>query len=495
MKWNTSLTIAILSAFLMGLATAPINFWWLAWVALAPVWVMTVKTRSIKPAIVWGIVYHGFALHWITGLHPLMWLGMSWITSVSIVAFAWAFITLWGAICTGVWAWILARIPENAVVRVIAGTALWSALETVRQWSALDWTSLAYTQSPHNLIVLHLGRISGALTVTAAIVAVNGLIAEAWLARSKRLIGSAVALFVILHLIGLGLYQSSIVQSPEAKLTAGIIQGNVPTREKLFSQGLKLALDGYSSGYRSLVDQGANFVVTPEGALPFLWQGENLRNAVTQAIAEKRVLALLGTFVPEGTRYTQSLIAVEPDGSTIARYNKIKLVPLGEYLPFEKLLGGLIGRLSPIQSFLVPGDFKQQFETPFGRIAIGICFDSAFSEVFRRQVANNAQFLITASNLDPYSTVLMAQHEAHDVIRAIETDRWAVRATNTGYSGMVDPHGRVKWRSRNNQYQIHADTIYRQQTQTFYVKWGDWLTPTLLGMSAVLLFFVGRNQR
>ncbi|MBW4442193.1 MAG: apolipoprotein N-acyltransferase [Plectolyngbya sp. WJT66-NPBG17] len=494
MKWNTSLTIAILSAFLMGLATAPISIWWLAWVALAPLWVMTVKTRSMKPAIVWGIVYHGFALHWITGLHPLMWLGMSWITSVSIVAFAWAFITLWGSVCTGVWAWVLARVPGNAIARVITGTALWCGLEWMRQWSALDWTTLAYTQSPHNLIVLHLGRISGVLTVTAAIVAVNGLIAEAWLARSKRLIGSAITLFVILHLIGFGLFQSSIVQSSEAKLTAGIVQGNIPTREKLFSEGLKQALNRYSSGYRSLADQGADFVVTPEGALPFLWQGENLRNAVNQAIVEKRVLALLGTFVPEGTRYTQSLIAVAPDGSTIARYNKIKLVPLGEYLPFEKLLGGLIGRLSPIQSFLVPGDFKQQFEAPFGRIAIGICFDSAFSEVFRKQVANDAQFLITASNLDPYSTVLMAQHEAHDVIRAIETDRWAVRVTNTGYSGIVDPHGRVKWRSQNNQYVIHADTIYRQQTQTLYVKWGNWLTPILLGMSAVL-FFISRNQR
>ncbi|MBD1844111.1 apolipoprotein N-acyltransferase [Cyanobacteria bacterium FACHB-63] len=495
MKEQTALTIAILSAFLMGLAVAPISFWWLAWFALAPVWAMTVRTKSIKPAIVWGIIYNGFALHWITGLHPLMWLGLSWIASVSIVAFVWTFITLWGAFCTGIWAWGLARVPNRPIVRVIVGTALWCGLELLRQWSALDWTSLAYTQSPHNLVILHLGRISGALTVTAAIVAVNGLIAEAWLAKSKKFTASAIILLVILHLIGFGLYQTTIVQSPQAKLTAGIIQGNVPTRQKLFAEGLRKALNGYSSGYRSLTDQSVDFVVTPEGALPFLWQGENVRNAVTQAISEKRVLTLLGTFVPQGTRYTQSLIATAPDGSPIARYNKIKLVPLGEYLPFEKLLGGLIGRLSPIEMGMIPGNFNQQFETPLGRMAIGICFDSAFSEVFRRQVANNAEFLITASNLDPYSTVLMAQHEAHDIIRAIETDRWAVRVTNTGYSGIVDPHGRVKWRSQNNQYQIHADTIYRQQTQTLYVKWGDWLTPALLGVTAVLLFFVSRNQR
>lgn len=489
MKLKIALTVAIFSAVLMGLAPAPFGVWWLAWIALAPLWVVTVKTRSRKPAIVWGLVYHGFTLHWITGLHPLMWLGFSWITSVSIMAFAWAFITGWGALCVGIWAWGVRSIKVPAV-RVIVGVALWCGLEMVRQWSALDWTSLAFTQSPGNLIILHLGRISGALTVTAAIVAVNGLIAEAWLAKKKELGGIAIAIFVLLHLIGFGLYQGEIVQHPEAKLTAGIIQGNVPTRVKLFAEGLKKALDGYSSGYRSLSDQKVDFVVTPEGSLPFLWQGKNLKNSVMQAISEKKILAIMGTFFPEGTRYTQSLIAIAPDGNTIARYNKIKLVPLGEYMPFEKWLG----RLSPIESGMSPGDFNQQFETPFGRIAIGICFDSAFSEVFRRQVAKGAQFLITASNLDPYSTTLMAQHQAHDIIRAIETDRWAVRVTNTGFSGVVDSHGRVKWRSQPHQYDVHAETIYRQQTQTLYTKWGDWLTPTLLGASATL-FFISRNQR
>lgn len=419
-----------------------------------------------------------------------MWLGFSWIASVSIVAFAWAFITLWGALCAGVWAWGMRSVKAPAI-RIIVGVALWCGLEMVRQWSALDWTSLAYTQSPGNLVILHLSRISGALTVTAAIVAVNGLIAEAWLAKRKRLGGIAIASFIIFHLIGFGLYQSAIVQNSEAKLTAGIIQGNVPTRVKLFAEGLKKALDGYSSGYRSLSDQKVDFVVTPEGALPFLWQGQNLKNPIMQAISEKQTLAFIGTFFPEGKRYTQSLIAITPDGNTIARYNKIKLVPLGEYMPFEEWLG----RLSPIESSMSPGGFNQQFETPLGRIAIGICFDSAFSQVFRRQVEKGAQFLITASNLDPYSTTLMAQHEAHDVIRAIETDRWAVRVTNTGFSGIVDPHGRVKWRSQPNQYETHADTIYRQQTRTLYTEWGDWLTPVLLGTSATLLFFVSRNQR
>ena len=77
-----------------------------------------------------------------------------------------------------------------------------------------------------------------------------------------------------------------------------------------------------------------------------------------------------------------------------------------------------------------------------------------------------------------------AQHHAQDVARAIETDRWAVRATNTGYSGIVDPNGRTIWLSGINTYETHAENVYLRQTETLYVKWGDWLTP-LLGLLSV----------
>jgi apolipoprotein N-acyltransferase len=65
-------------------------------------------------------------------------------------------------------------------------------------------------------------------------------------------------------------------------------------------------------------------------------------------------------------------------------------------------------------------------------------------------------------------------------MRAIAIDRWAVRATNTGYSAIVDPHGYTHWISPFNVYALHLDTIYRRQTRTLYVQWGDWLTPGLV---------------
>lgn len=488
---NQTLLLVAGSGIVMSCAAAPLGFWWLAWIALVPLWIVACDENSkskMACAIAWGIAYHGITIYWITGLHPLTWMGIPWLGSVAITAFAWSFITLWGTAFVCFWVWAMAWIGRKQVgagLRVWVGTALWCGLESVRQLSPLDWTSLSLTQSPHNLVILHLGQLSGAMTVTAAIVAVNGLLAESWTAR--RRFAFPVLLFLALHFVGFALYTKPLTDA--SPLNVGIIQGNVPTRIKLFADGMRRALNGYATGYRALAERNVDVVLTPEGSLPFLWEEPNRSGtALYQAILEKRVPLWLGTFQREGNRYTQSLLAIASNGETKSRYNKIKLVPLGEYTPFEELLG----RLSPIPSSLSPGSPNQQFESLFGRAAVGICYESAFPELFRAQVAAGAEFLITASNLDPYSTVLMEQHQAHDLMRAIESDRWMLRVTNTGYSGIIDPHGQIQWRSQPNQYEIHNGTIHRRQTQTLYVRWGDWLTPSLLGISGIVLLLQPR---
>jgi apolipoprotein N-acyltransferase len=474
--------LAALSGCVMSCAVEPLGWWWLAWLALVPLWRIAIAPypRQLKLwcAIAWGLAYHGITIGWITGLHPLMWMGIPFWGSIAITTFAWTAITVWGTAFVWLWVWVMDWLKGSAGLRVLVGTALWCGLESVRQISPLDWTTLALTQSPHNLLILHLGQLAGTAAVTAAIVSVNGLIAEVWIIRRRLVL--PVALFLALHVAGAILYLKPL--SDAAPLTVGILQGNVPTRIKLFSEGLQRSLQNYATGYRALVDRKVDVVLTPEGSLPFLWEDPN-RSATDlyQAVLEKKVPLWLGTFQREGKRYTQSLLAISGDGQTRSRYNKAKLVPLGEYTPFEEFFS----RLSPIARSMLPGDSSQRFDSLFGRAAVGICYESAFPELFRTQVADGAEFLITASNLDPYSTVLMAQHQAHDLMRAIESDRWVVRVTNTGYSGIINPHGQVLWRSSSNQLELHSGTIQRRQTQTLYVRWGNWLTPGLLGVSVI----------
>ncbi|MEO1402908.1 MAG: apolipoprotein N-acyltransferase [Cyanobacteria bacterium J06635_1] len=296
-----------------------------------------------------------------------------------------------------------------------------------------------------------------------------------------------------------------MVDAPAAALKVGIIQGNVPTREKLSMQGIRQAREKYLQGYQALAAAGVDAVLTPEGAIPEIWDPFTQEtNLFYKAVQPNQAALWLGTFVvapTENFHITQTLLSVVPGVTKLSQYNKIKLVPLGEYIPLQSILGEFISRLSPLDTSMIPGKLDQQFQSGVGPAAVGICYDSAYGWVFRNQVARGGEFIITASNNDPYPLQMMAQHHAQDVMRAVETDRWAVRGTNTGLSGIVNPHGQPVWLSTPNQFITHADTLYRRQTQTLYVRWGDWLTPLLLAISLGCSLFTrfkvwrGRTRR
>ncbi|MEB3232286.1 MAG: apolipoprotein N-acyltransferase, partial [Leptolyngbyaceae bacterium] len=88
---------------------------------------------------------------------------------------------------------------------------------------------------------------------------------------------------------------------------------------------------------------------------------------------------------------------------------------------------------------------------------------------------------------DPYNGAMMAQHHAQDVMRAVESDRWMVRVTNTGYSGVVSPRGDTVWRSERNNSVVHLTHIQRRQSRTLYVNWGNWLTVLLMSLAGMMV--------
>jgi apolipoprotein N-acyltransferase len=503
MKGLRPYILAFSSGLVMGMIPAPVNAWWVAWIAIAPLWWLIGQTKTVRLAMLfgalWGLGYHGAALSWIMGLHPLTWMGVPWLASIAIATLCWLLITLWGLpiliIWSGVMAWMFPRFSLAA--RLLVGSTLWCLLEWFWTQSPLWWTTLAYTQSPTNLVILHLGQLGGTNAITAALVAVNGLIAASisTVTYRWRYLGLASALVLGLHLIGYSLYRQPLAENPAAAIQVGIVQGNIPTRVKLSSAGIEQGIAAYVSGYQALAQQGADAVLMPEGAFPFQW-GDPRHNVLLDAVRSQQVPAWIGTFMPQNPArsiVTQSLIGLTPDGSIQSQYNKVKLVPLGEYIP--PALSTLMGRLSPLKSTMLPGQAGQTFDTSIGRAVVGICFDSVFPELFRDQVARGGEFILTASNNDPYSHRMMMQHHAHDVMRAIESDRWAARATNTGYSGIVNPHGQTQWISKRLTYATHLHQIYRRQTQTLYVRWGNWLLILLVGLSSGVLFGSTKRAR
>jgi apolipoprotein N-acyltransferase len=502
------LGIALGSGILMGSTLAPIEAWYFAWVALAPLWYLVCRDRHSSAVIYglcWGIGFYGLGLSWIFGIHPMTWMGVPFFASLGIATFCLTFITLWGASLAIFWSlslkFISSKSQLNPFIRVLFGTACWCGLEEIYSLTDLWWTSLALTQSPHNLPILHLGQLSGPTTVSAAIVLVNGLIAEGFLAfnlNSNKFklfqklspglpyIGSAIGSIIILHLIGNNLANRLLVEIPAASLKIGIIQGNIGNEVRHYRSGYDLAIENYTKGYLELVEQGVAAVITPETAFPYR-ESQIKRTSFYQAILDQKVTAFIGGFGEVSSGITNSILTIDGNGATISRYDKWKLVPLGEYIPFEQYLGKLVDTISPLDSHLAAGKFAPLVVTPFGNIIFGICYDSAYHEHFRRQ-AQTGDLIITASNDAHYGDGMAAQHHAIDLMRSIETDRWTVRASNTGYSAVIDPHGQTQWISNLNEFAAHAHQVYRRNTQTIYVRFGNWLTPLLFAIGLILLF-------
>ncbi|MBE9242299.1 apolipoprotein N-acyltransferase [Synechocystis salina] len=510
----------------MGLATASLGWTYAAWFGQIPLWLWVFRANPTKlnftqlkqflisrliTAIAWGGGFYGIALFWITGVHPLTWLGVPWLASLAIAAFCWLAITAWGIVL--VWVWLLAmaacqittaRTTVNPIFRnlsfILWGTASWCTLEILWSHSILWWSPVAYTQSPSQLHFLQWGALGGPALLTAFIVAINGLLAlgltnslDTKTTNNDGRIWPYLFLAMVMWLGCQGggwlLYQKPLADVPEQSINVGIIQGNIPNQIKFNSEGWRRAIAGYTEGYEKLAGQGVDIVLTPEGALPYLWETVVARSGFYQAILQTQVPVWLGAYGTKGDGYTNSLFTIDSQGQLRGRYDKVKLVPLGEYIPLSNVLGQLIQRLSPLKEQLLPGDRPQVLPTPFGPAAVVICYESAFPHLLRAQLLQGGEFILSSANNAHYSDTMAAQHHALDVMRAIEGDRWLARATNTGLSAIINPRGETLWLSAMNQYQIHAAPIYRRQHLSPYSRWGDWLVVLLLILSAIAWFY------
>ncbi len=518
-----NLLFAALGGVLMGLTPDPFSQWWLAWIALIPLWMLAQKLK-VKSAIamgaVWGFCYHGMALFWITSVHPMEWMGVPWWTSFWIATLVWILITGWGAVLSGLWAGGMSLLTHklNVPSRIIIACAIFSGLEIVWSWGPLYWTALGYTQSPHDLLLLQISRLSGQQTMTSAIVVINGLLAETLLHKpwrdrqplwnqqkqsivllnwAKQWRYAIAAIVILLAMSGYGAWemQSDRMISTNAQaIKAGIIQGNFPNALTVKPKGWEIAVNNYTKGYEKLALSGAEMIVTPETAISFLYPNYDARREPFDQVVEKyRVPVWLGGFgktrnpnTEDPNNYTNSLFLIDGSNKILGQYDKVRLVPVGEYIPFKPILGSLIKRLSPLRGEVEAGSSEQLVDTPWGRFIVGICYESAYPATFRFQTAAGGRLILSASNNAHFASYMSAQHHAQDVARAIESDRWAVRSTNTGYSGFVDPNGRTVWLSDVNTYETHLETVYLRDTKTLYVMWGDWLTPLFCITSIVI---------
>jgi apolipoprotein N-acyltransferase len=236
-----------------------------------------------------------------------------------------------------------------------------------------------------------------------------------------------------------------------------------------------------------------DLIVWPESPAPFFQDDARFQKALKEIAHANQAPLVVGNFGMDylggdvGWREFNSAIVVSADGVPIGRYDKIHLVPFGEYVPFSKLLffaRKLTGKVSKFDR----GDERKVFRLNGHRYGVFICYEAVFADEVRQFARLGAEVLVNISDDGWYGdTSAPWQHLNMARMRAIENRRWILRDTNNGVTAAIDPYGRVRQSiPRHAMDALPAEYGFRDDI-TFYTEHGDifaWLC-AILGLGIV----------
>jgi apolipoprotein N-acyltransferase len=373
-------------------------------------------------------------------------------------------------------------VPQPSGLRFVAAASCWTLAEWLRSWlfSGFPWLSVGYAhvQTPLGGYAPLGGVFLTSLTVAAsgALVAYGAMCLRSGL--SRRAVFAAVALLA-LWLAGLGLRAIPWSDPDGVPVTVSLVQGNIPEEIK-FDNAYR---DQTLATYAELVAQvKGRLIVLPESALPMFADEvpadfvAKLRNAALERHGD----LLLGLFFFEPRQagededhYFNSVVSL--GAATTQRYRKHHLVPFGETIPLKSLFGWFIrGVLHIPLADQTPGAANQApMQVAGQRVAVNICYEDAFGGELLHALPE-ATLLVNVTNDAWYGRSLAAeQHEQIAAMRALETSRPMLRATNTGITSIIDHHGaevgRLPWFTRG----ILESAIAGRSGMTPYVRLGD----------------------
>jgi apolipoprotein N-acyltransferase len=486
-----SLPLASGAALLAGLATSlafpPAGIWPIAFVGLVPLLIL-LRGRTVPAGALLGLCFgiglFGASLYWIALFGELAWSALVLLSAAAVAAF--------GAVAV-----LTARGRPILDAMVLA--AAWVAIDWLRgAWplGGFTWSSLGISQVDDPTL-LPLAGVAGVWGVTFVVVFANAAIAAAWQRQGR----GAVRAGLVIAAAGLVLAPSLVPASRPDGVPVSIavvqIDVRVPPGTSLVEEDLLVAHRN-AGVHRSLADDPdrPDLVVWGEGALdPGALADPPTMEAVQRAIAHVGVPTLAGAVVndPDGSQRTSAL-AFDASGNLVDRYDKVHLVPFGEYVPWRSRLSW-IGATSQIPVDRAPGGSVHAISQPgVPRYGTPICFENAFPAIPRAFVHDGAGFIVVPVNNASYGfTAAAAQHLQMSRMRAVETGRWVVDAGVSGISAFIDPTGRVTARTGLFDSAVLRGDVVSSTQETPYVRVGDWVPLASLAIVAVGLFLPRRR--
>ncbi len=490
----TRAALAVASGLAVGLAFPKFDYGLLAWVAFVPLF-YAIEGESLRRVFAWAWL-QGFAsyvgsLYWIPiPLHDFADVRMEFaILPMMLLAGIVAIDT-----AVAIWAGELAA-RRTRIPAVLTMPVAWTAVEWIRTYFPIGfpWNLLGYT-AYRNLELIQFAEFTGVYGVSALIMFFNAVVYVVIFRRgSYRLqtVGLSALTAMMIALVGFGTWRIANLKSAAAKGTfkVAMVQGNIPQSLKWDPKFLQQSYQVYQDETADAAKRGADLIVWPEAAAAFLFQPDDRYPAGLAADAAYRTALLtLARNIGDPILFGAPALAqrdghlgfynraylVSAKGEVEAHYDKIQLVPFGEYVPARSILGFFVSRVVQGMGDMVPGEQQTLFSVKGAKLGVLICYESIFPDFTRREVKLGANVLVNITNdawygesSAPYQVLAMA------AMRSVETKVPMVRVANTGISAIIEPSGRITNRTPLFKRGTEIEDVSWRPVRTVYTMVGD----------------------
>ena len=461
--------IAAAAGAVLSLAFPPAGIWPLVFVAPIPLlWLVRGSRpgRAALCAFAFGFAYFGALLYWILLFGELGW--------ASLVVMSAGFMAAFGALAPAVWH------RDHPLLGTLGLASLWTIVEWLRgviPLGGFGWGQLGVTQV--DAPALPLASIGGVWALSFCVITVSGLLllaAERWgsgrRSRALGLAACAIVLVVAPAAIPVPGANGREIDVATIQVDVGSVQDLVGAEEDLAVARLNI------DRHLALAQDPPDLVVWGEGALdPGVTNDPAAMEAVSGAVASVGAPTIAGAVIddPDRTEHTATL-AFDGTGAVVDRYEKVKLVPFGEYVPFRDELGW-ISAIDQIPVDRTPGDAVTLISLP-GLPPIGtpICYENSFPSIDREMTREGAGFLTVVINNASYGrTAASEQHLQMSRLRAVENARWVVHAAVSGISAFIDERGHVVDSRGLFEPATMRAMVRTSDRRTLYTRLGDWV--------------------
>ena len=494
---------ACISGILLALSFPTPDFFPVAWIALIPFLLSLYDKKpgqSFYSGIALGLPYFFGTLYWI--YHSINhYGGISFLTSIILVALLCLYLSLY----TGAFAFLFSiTIRNTKLPALLIAPAFWVVLEFLRSYvfSGFPWSSLGYSQYKF-LAMIQIADITGVYGISFLVVAVNGAASDYFLTKRRikdmplfplsqtAIWASALAICILLSVI-YGLVRLG-EERPGKQFKASIIQGNIEQDKKWEPAYQNEVIDIYKDLSLRASYEKPSLIVWPESSVPFIFGEDKVyTNDLLDLQSQLGSPLLFGSVLIKEKKknpylLSNSAVLLDETGKVAFTYDKIHMVPFGEYVPLRNILFFINKLVSGIGDY-TPGNRYVRAHIQSGDFASLICYEMIFPGLVRKFYINGGDFMVNITN-DAWfgKTTGPYQHFSMAVFRAVENRKPVIRAANTGVSGFIDSNGKIISKTGLFQRLTLTGEIKTDTTRSFYSKYGDLFTYIWIVFSVILL--------